>query len=215
MRTVLSNLILGISAIVVGVAIGYYAGMSGALTVTAGMLGVIGLMLAGLVTAFYGGRMASRSERPAGASHRSWDAFRRELDRARRFEHSFVLMRFPGVDVPSADGSTPAPGSLGALPLMVRSIDHVLPIDGSVYVVLPESGLESAQRLIGRLRITIPGDPALDRVEAVEFPAGGVTTGALVANLRPIGELGTDRAPVRLVPPPLTDEGDESSERTG
>jgi hypothetical protein len=213
-RTVLSNLILGVSAIVVGVAIGYYAGMSGALTVTAGMLGVIGLMLVGLVTAFYGGRMSSRSQRPAGASHRSWDAFRRELDRARRFERPFVLMRFPGIDVASADGSIPASGSLGALPLMVRSIDHVLPIDGSVYVVLPETGLESAQQLIGRLRIAIPGDPAVDRVEAVEFPAGGVTTGALVANLRPIGELGTDRAPVRLVPP-LMDQGEESSERTG
>jgi hypothetical protein len=213
-RNVLSYLILGISAIVVGVAIGYYAGMSGALTVTAGMLGVIGLMLGGLVTAFYGGRMSGRSERPAGASHRSWDAFRRELDRARRFERSFVLMRFPGVDMASADGSTPAPGSLGALPLMVRSIDQVLPIDGSVYVVLPETGLESAQQLIGRLRTAIPGDPALDRVEAVEFPAGGVTTGALVANLRPIGELGADRAPVRLVPP-LTDQAEASSERTG
>lgn len=213
-RTALFNLILGISAIVVGVAIGYYAGMSGALTVSAGMLGVIGLMLAGLVTAFYGGRMSGRSERPAGASHRSWDAFRRELDRARRFERPFVLLRFPGVDVASADGWTPAPGGLGALPLMVRSIDHVLPIDGSVYVVLPETSLKSAQQLIGRLRIAIPGDPALDRVEAVEFPAGGVTTGALVANLRPIGQLGTDRAPVRLVPPP-TGQGDESSERTG
>ncbi len=213
-RTVLSNLTLGISAVVVGVAIGYYAGMSGALTVTAGMLGVIGLMLGGLMTAFYGGRMSSRSERPAGASHRSWDAFRRELDRARRFERSFVLMRFPGIDVTNADGLAPAPGSLGALPLMVRSIDQVLSIEGSVYVVLPESSLESAQQLIGRLRIAIPGDPALDRVEAVEFPSGGATTGALVANLRPIGELGTDRAPVRLVPP-LTDQREESSERTG
>jgi hypothetical protein len=213
-RTVLSNLILGISAIVVGVAIGYYAGMSGALTVTAGMLGVIGLMLAGLVTAFYGGRMSGRSDRPAGASHRSWDAFRRELDRARRFEHSFTLLRFPGVDVASSDGSTASPGGLGALPLMVRSIDHVLPIDGSIYVVLPETGLEGAKHLVSRLRTAIPGEPALDRVEAVEFPAGGVTTGALVANLRPIGELGSDRAPVRLVPP-LEEQEEASSERTG
>jgi hypothetical protein len=212
-RNVLPTLILGISAIVVGVAIGYYAGMSGALTVTAGMLGIIGLMLAGLVAAFYGGRMSGRSERPAGSSHRSWDAFRRELDRSRRFEHTFVLMRFPGVDV-AGDGSTSAAGSLDALPLMVRSIDHVLPIDGSIYVVLPETGLDGARHLIDRLRTAIPGN-ALDRVEAVEFPSGGVTTGALVANLRPIGELGTDRAPVRLVPPPLTDQGEASSERTG
>lgn len=213
-RTLLSNLILGISAIVVGVAIGYYAGMSGALTVSAGMLGFIGLMLVGLVTAFHGGRMSGRADRPSGASHRSWDAFRRELDRARRFERAFVLLRFPGVDVAAADGSTTALGTLGALPLMVRSIDQVLPIDGSVYVVLPETTLESAHQLIGRLRIAVPGDPALDRVEAVEFPGDGVTTGALVANLRPIGDLGTDRAPVRLVPP-LTEPEDESSERTG
>ena len=123
-------------------------------------------------------------------------------------------MRFPGIDVASADGSTPTPGSLGALPLMVRSIDQVLPIDGSVYVVLPETSLESAQQLIGGCGSPSRAIPPSTESRPSSSPAGGATTGALVANLRPIGELGTDRAPVRLVPP-LTDQGEESSERTG
>jgi hypothetical protein len=62
--------------------------------------------------------------------------------------------------------------------------------------------------------VAIPGDPALDRVEAVEFPGDGLTTGALVANLRPISEVREDRPPVRLVPP-LSGPGGEPSERTG
>ena len=212
-RTILSRLILGISAILVGVAIGFYTGMSGAVTVTAEMLGVIGLTLIGLVTAFYGGRISGRSERLQVAPHRSWDAFRRELDRARRFERPFVLLRIPGVEVPP-DGLTASFAGLGALPLMVRSIDQVLPIDGSMYVVLPEATRASAEQMIARLRVAIPGDPALDRVEAVEFPGDGLTTGALVANLRPISELREDRPPVRLVPP-LSGPGGEPSERTG
>ena len=212
-RTIASKLILGISAIIVGVAIGFYTGMIGAVTVTAETLGVIALTLIGLVTAFYGGRISGRAERLSTPPHRSWDAFRRELDRARRFERPFVLLRIPGVDVPP-DGTAKTFAGLGALPLMVRSIDHVLPIDGSLYVVLPEATRASAEQMIARLRIAIPGDPALDRVEAVEFPGDGLTTGALVANLRPISELHEDRPPVRLVPP-LSDPGGESSERTG
>lgn len=204
-RAFLSSLTIGLSAVVVGVAIGYYAGVTEALPMSAGTLAIIGLMLAGLLTAFYGGRVAGRPDRPSISLTRSWDAFRRELDRARRFERTFVLMRIPALETSSADSA--GFGALGALPLVVRSIDQVWAMDGSIYVVLPESTRATADQLMARLRVAMPGESALDHVEVVEFPADGVTTGALVANLRPIDSSGA-AAPVRLKLAQSSDDAD-------
>lgn len=212
-RTFLSSLSLAVSAAVVGVAIGYYAGVTGALPMSGGMLGIIGLMLAGLLGAFYGGRASGRADRPSDSPHPSWDTFRRELDRARRFERTFVLMRIPALETTGADGGAPRFGALGALPLVVRSIDQVWAVDGSIYVVLPESTVGTARELLGRLRIAMPDEPALERAELVEFPKDGVTAGALVANLRSIDRSGA-AAPVRLkLAQPSTDA--DRTERTG
>jgi hypothetical protein len=212
-RAFLSSLTMGVSAVVVGVAIGYYAGITGALPVSGGMLGIIGLMLAGLLTAFYGGRISGRADRPSASLHRSWDAFRRELDRARRFERTFVLLRIPALEMTSADGVAAGFGGLGALPLVIRSIDQVWAMDGSIYVVLPESTRATAEQLMARLRIAMPGEPALDHVDLVEFPGDGVTTGALVASLRPLHPSGA-AVPVRLKLAQPPDDAD-LTERTG
>src|SRR5918992_100739 len=195
-RALLSSLTIAISAVVVGVAIGYYAGVSGATPLSGGIVGIIGLMLAGLLGAFYGGRVSGRADRPSPSMQRSWDAFRRELDRARRFERTFVLVRLPVRDATGSEGL----GEVGArevLPLLVRSIDQVWAMDGSIYMVLPEGTRATARELIARLRVAMPHEPALDLVEVVEFPHDGVTTGALVANLQPI-DASEAAAPVRL-----------------
>jgi hypothetical protein len=209
----LSRLTMGISAVVVGVAIGYYVGVTEALPMSGGTLAIIGLMLAGLLTAFYGGRVSGRADQTSMSLQHSWDAFRRELDRARRFERTFVLLRIPALEMTSADGVASGFGALGALPLVVRSIDQVWAIDGSIYVVLPESSHATAHQLMARLRIAMPGMPALDHVEMVEFPRDGVTTGSLVANLRPI-DLSGAAVPVRLkLAEPAADA--DRTERTG
>jgi hypothetical protein len=200
------------SAIVVGVAVGYFAGTTGGMPLSAGVLAIMGLMLAGLLTAFYGGRVAASREQPQASSlHRSWDAFRRELDRARRFEHPFALLRFPSSE--AMEGGKHGLGGLATLPLVLRSIDQVWAMDGSVYVVMPEATGDAARQLVERLRSAMPGEPALDEVEMVEFPKDGVTTGALVSNLRAVS-LDPSAAPVRLVHAPVSDD-DSRTERTG
>jgi hypothetical protein len=212
-KAFLSRLAIAISAVVVGIAIGYYAGITGATPISSGIVGIIGLMLAGLLGAFYGGRVSGRADRPAPSLQRSWDAFRRELDRARRFERTFVLVRIPLREKMRADDFAVAIGAHGTLPLLVRSIDQVWAMDDSIYMVLPESTRAMAHELIARLRVAMPSETALNHAEMVEFPHDGVTTGALVANLRPI-EPSDVAAPVRLkLAEPAA--GPDRSERTG
>lgn len=214
-RAGLSSLAMGIAAVVAGVGIGYYAGFTGALPLSGGMLAIVAMTLAGLGAAFYVGRATGRVEPATTSLQRSWDAFRRELDRARRFGRTFVLMRIPSPDSVGAEGISGL-GALAALPILVRSTDTVWAMDGNIYVVLPEATRESARQLMARLRVAIPGEPALDRVEAVEFPADGVTTRALVSNLRPLDEIDA-AGPVRLklADADVNDEAADERAKTG
>jgi hypothetical protein len=212
-RGFLSSLTMGISAVVVGVAVGYYVGFTEAFPLSGGVLAIIGLMLVGLLVAFYGGRLSGRADRPSASLRRSWDAFRRELDRARRFERTFVLLRIPAPEASGADGASGGDGKLGALPLVLRSIDQVWAMDGSIYIVLPEATRDTAHQVMGRLRMAMPDEPALEQVHMVEFPKDGVTTGALVANLRPI-DASEAAAPVRLKVAERSPDV-ERTERTG
>lgn len=200
-RRFLSRLLLGVSATMGGIAIGYYVAMTGGLPLSEGVLVIIALTFVALLTAFHGGRSRGRSEVQPASFNRSWDAFRRELDRSRRFERPFVLMRIPATEALDGDGGRvpAAHGVLGALPLVLRSIDQAWTVEGNIYTVLPESNRDSAMALIARLRSTMPDEEALDDVQIAEFPADGVTIGSLVASLRPAPAPGQP-APVRLMP---------------
>lgn len=213
-RRLLAPLLLGVSATMVGMAVGYYVALTGGLPISAGVLVLIALTFIALLTAFHGGRSRGRSVSPPGPAGRSWDALQRELDRSRRFERRFVLMRIPASDALGPNGRTSArKGVLGVLPLVLRSIDQAWTIEGNVMAVLPESNRDSAMALIARLRSTMPDPSALDDVQIAAFPEDGVTIGALVASLRTTPAPG-ESAPVRLVPAHTPSEP-RRDERTG
>lgn len=199
-------LLLGIAAVSVGTAIGYHLAMTGGLPVSNGVLVIVPLMFVALLVSFHHGQRASRTDRLPASFERSWDSFRRELDRSRRFGRPFVLVRIPAHDEDRPNGSSD--GSLAMLPLMLRSIDHVWAMDGSMYLLLPESNGDVARDVLARLRSAMPDVLPEEGVEIALFPDDGLTTGALLANLRPAPVRG-ETMPVRLVPAP----GDERIRR--
>ncbi len=203
-RPFLSILLLGISALIsgliFGMAVEYYVPMLGTLPISEGVAVIIALSLVGLRTALHSGGHIGRSEVPQESIDRSWEAFRREFDRSRRFDRSFVLMRIPlsnPLDAKDVANLPRALGALDALRLVVRSIDKVWRMQGSIYLLLPESNRASANGLIARLRPTMP-DAALDGAQIAEFPQDALTAEALVAALRPAAAVG-EAAPLRLV----------------
>ncbi|MEO6577400.1 MAG: hypothetical protein ABIO99_00665 [Candidatus Limnocylindria bacterium] len=208
-------LLLGVSAIVTGMVVGYYMAMTGGLPVSAGVLVIIGLTFGALLTAFHGGQARGGTDAKPRTTNEAWEAFRRELNRSRRFERSFVLMRMPADAGAATDGRTASipSGPLGMLPLVLRGIDHAWTIEGSTYVLLPESDEASAMSLLARLHATMPDAATLENTEIAEFPRDGVTTGALIAGLRTVPAPG-DASPVRLVPS-RADEDRQRDRRMG
>ncbi len=198
-----------------GVAVGYYVAVTGGLPISESVLVIIALLFVALLTAFHGGRSRKAAEAQRPSFSESWDAFRRELDRSRRFGRKFVLMRIPAREMLQATGgnASAARGPLGAIPVAFRAIDQSWTMDGSVYAVLPESDRTAAMALIARLRASMPDAAALDEIQIAEFPGDGLTTGALVASLRAAPAPG-EVPPVRLVP--AGDVGDRRhDQRTG
>ena len=197
----------------IGMAVGYYVAITGGLPISEGLLVLVALTSGALMTTFYLGRARTAEAQPHSFNE-SWDSFRNELDRSRRFERPFVLMRIPANDARGASAAVPAArGTLGTLPLVIRGIDQAWTMEGSIYVVLPESNRAAAQALIARLRSTMPEAAELDDIHIAEFPEDGLTTGALVANLRAVPAPG-EAPPVRLVP--ARDDGEtELDTRTG
>jgi hypothetical protein len=167
------------------------------------------------LTALGSFQIVRRLERESSAARepaeRPWEAFLRELDRSRRFERSFVLLRAPIPSVSSGGNRAAEQARLRALlSIVVRSIDHVWFDDQGVFVLLAESTRASAMAAVVRLSAAVPQVIALDSVEMAEFPDDGLTTGALLANLRPIAA--DDAKLVRL---PAPGEARRGTERTG
>ena len=214
MRSRWGWLALGTAATVVVSAIaGYVVGRAATPGGTDGIVLVPAAVLA--LTALGSFQLVRRLEREARAgrepAERPWAAFLRELDRARRFERSFVLLRAP-LRAPSGDGGTVTEEARtrALLSIVVRSIDHVWFDDRSVFVLLSESTRATATAAVARLGAAVPQIIALDAVEMAEFPEDGLTTGALLANLRPIAP---DEANLVRLPMPVEPRRD--AKRTG
>lgn len=214
-RQFLSLLLLGVATVTVGMAVGYYAAMTDGLPISGDVLIIIALTMVAVLAAFHGGRIPTAVEVRPQSSTQPWDAFRRELDRSRRFERQFVLMRAtPGgaLQGPGEPGSD-AGGPLGMLPLVLRGIDQAWAVDGDIYVLLPESDRASAVSLVARLRSTMPDAESLEDIQIAEFPQDGLTTGALIANLRPLPP--PDTAPPMRLAPMQHDSERRRAERAG
>ena len=94
-----------------------------------------------------------------------------EIDRSRRYNRPFALVGILATDHEDD------------LRAATRSIDRVWRDDGCVFVLLPESNREIAERMLERLRRNdvVNGAPASVAV----FPDDGLTTRALVSLARP------------------------------
>jgi hypothetical protein len=137
-----------------------------------------------------------------------------ELARSRRYERPFVLARVP-----------PRPGSAGALAGalrdLLRSVDRVWEERDGVYLLLPESGPETASRLLARIAEPLAALlPERAVVTFVTFPRDGLTQRALRAALaaraaapprgdplRPAPALGLARGPALAAEPVALDAG--------
>jgi hypothetical protein len=104
-----------------------------------------------------------------------WVELRRELDRSRRFGHTFVLMRVPRT-LPNRNGGFDLVRTLRGL---LRSLDSVWATRKDAFVLLPEADREGAQALVTRLHAEFS---ALlpDDVRFAAFPADGLTGAALI-----------------------------------
>ena len=123
-----------------------------------------------------------------------WDALRRELDRARRYERPLALIQITpgGRDA----GQEPPPkrrrffsraqadaDALALLKAMLRTGDEVWRVHERIFVMLPEADHACAAGLVERLRAALA--PVMEGcdVRMVSFPGDGLTAGALLAGL--------------------------------
>lgn len=169
-----------------------------------------GIVALGLAAAEAAGRALRRHRAPAGAVPVSgaglgsdgWDEFRRELDRSRRYEREFVLIRIRGGDL-AANGRHAAAASrvdadrLWRISAFLRSVDRAWYSNGSIYVLLPESDRARGEGFLNRIRDQAPEVlPAAAAVMLAAFPADGLTSGAILAALDG-NRLAGGRAPER------------------
>lgn len=114
-----------------------------------------------------------------------WDEFRRELNRSRRYERTFVVIR-----VPCRQAAYEEMQQIGAF---LRSVDRAWVADESVYVLLPESDRAMGDAFLARIRRLAPEVLPDAGVRLAAFPVDGSTSGALLAKLRGQPLSGTPR----------------------
>jgi hypothetical protein len=146
------------------------------------VVGVIGVMLG--ITA--GGQEAAvRLESEHGWF---WRELARELDRSRRHGHVFALARIQPEPSPEpmavAGLGLPRRSTIGRLGAYLRAADRAWQdADGAVYLLLPETGRESADDLFERIGVVAPELVPREGRSMVTFPEDGTTSGALLGAL--------------------------------
>lgn len=110
-----------------------------------------------------------------------WADLRAELERSRRFAHSFALIRVsPRSAVPRGRASGATRADFAAL---VRGVDRTWVADGAVYLLLPESDVAAARALVGRLERDAPELVLEADVRVAGFPDDALTGGGLLSAL--------------------------------
>jgi hypothetical protein len=113
------------------------------------------------------------------------EAFRAELDRARRHRRTFAMARLELAD-PTVVRASDSPGDDGIARATIELIGASLRItdrawleDGDAVILLPESDRSTAEAFAERVRTAAPGRFTARTAFAV-FPDDGVTSGALL-----------------------------------
>jgi hypothetical protein len=170
MGSVMPRFLVGLLAIGLTAAAGWYAHAGDATMAGIALVAGLGLLIAAASRAAHDHSRPWRGAARAGEG--GWDELRRELDRARRFNRSFAMARLDGGDV--------APDHvLDAVSQLIRVCDRAWASGGAVYVLMPETSSDDAISAIARLAAP---DAQLE-VRAVSFPADGSTSEALLDQL--------------------------------
>jgi len=116
---------------------------------------------------------ASNGRHTNGNGHRPdvWDELRREIERSRRYGRSFALVRIGRISTRTLSGT-------------LRAIDREWAADGATYVLLPEAVRAQAESLVTRLALEAPDVVGGCTVSVAAFPEDGLTSGALLKQLR-------------------------------
>lgn len=116
---------------------------------------------------------------PPAAGPLQLDALDHELERARRYERRFCILRLP-VDHESSDAHLAEQGSSDFF-ASLRSIDVAWIDDDGVTILLPEVGRSEGETCVRRLHELAPGLAGDARLAV--FPEDGLTRGALLEAL--------------------------------
>lgn len=121
-----------------------------------------------------------------------------ELERSRRYERPFLLIRVPLGSSPRGNHQD----GYGLLRSAVRYVDRCWSTAGSVYLLLPEATREMGEGLLMRLREAFP-ELRLDEARAACFPEDALTAGALLdAVRRPVSaDVHTPALPAKSLAP--------------
>ena len=166
--------LLTVLAALAGLATGRLFGQPGSDVLVVGLIVVAGLCsIAAWITA--------RPERDA-LTALGLDAFRAELDRARRHRRTFAMARLelaaPADGVAAPDGPTDT-ATIQLIGASLRITDHAWLDDGDVVILLPESDRATAESFAERIRAMAPGR-FTERMGIAAFPDDGLTSNALL-----------------------------------
>ena len=135
----------------------------------------------GLGLVLVGARGRTRPVAPHVSLVGDWDAFRREIDRSRRYERPLALAT---ASLPAAIADSESVVDLMArAKTRLRSVDILWHHGSRLWILMPESTRDGGIAAIKRITEVSPS--ALDaRWRLVMFPDDALTTGALIAQLR-------------------------------
>jgi len=121
---------------------------------------------------------------PGALTSTGQDAFRAELDRARRHRRTFAMARLELATSP--DGGLLSDGDDGIAAATIQLVGASLRItdrawldDGDAVILLPESDRGTAESFAERVRAAAPGR-FTDRIAFAAFPDDGLTSSALL-----------------------------------
>lgn len=123
-------------------------------------------------------RERGREQRAELAAFRS--SLRAELERSRRYDRSFILMRAPLPASNAAHRHTVIDG----LRAMLRGSDLLCVADRHLYLLVPEAERAAGELLVARIRESLGEGVTSTELMMVAFPQDGLTLGALLASLR-------------------------------
>ncbi|MGH8907547.1 MAG: hypothetical protein ACRD0K_13725 [Egibacteraceae bacterium] len=117
--------------------------------------------------------------------------FARELERSRRYEHTFTIVKVvprPQLSMAASAGGgwrgrVAASAIASRMRTRLRSVDRVWALRDQVYVLMPECDHAQAAHALRRVERVDPGLLRPGRIHLAAFPADGLTIPALLAAL--------------------------------